>query len=252
MNALVTAELLKLRTRTTAGLLLATFALVSLTAAVGVPKTGVASAPVALGDPSLLAVTVGSSFGVPEVLIVLLGGLAFTSEFRYGTVTSTYLGEPRRARILLAKWVSLVMISGVATVGTLLVAVAVSVTLIHHRHGDITVGAQFWQMAVAAFVLMAAYGVIGVALGALIRNQVAAVVAVLVWMLAIEYIVLPSWPAVGRWLPLGVATSLLQISPTLDLDGRLLPVAVAAVVLLAYTALALALAARVTPRRDVL
>jgi ABC-2 type transport system permease protein len=252
MKALITAELLKLRTRTTAGLLLATFALVPLTAAVGIPRTGATSAPVALNDPSLLAITVGSSFGVPEVLIVLLGGLAFTQEFRYGTMTSTYLGEPRRARILLAKWVSLALISGVATVGTLLIAVAVSVAIIHGRHGTITVGAQFWQMAVAAYILMSAYGVVGVALGALIRNQVAAVVAVLVWMLAVEYIVLPSWPAVGRWLPLGVATSLLQIGPSLDLDGKLLPVAVAAVVLLAYTAVALLLAARVTPRRDVL
>jgi ABC-2 type transport system permease protein len=252
MRALITAELFKLRTRTTAGLLLATFALVPLTASVGVPRAGDTSAPVALNDPSLLAITVGASFGVPEVLIVLLGGLAFTQEFRYGTVTSTYLGEPRRARILVAKWVALAMVSVVATVGTLVIGVAVTVVTIRARHGDITVGGRFWQMVAAAFAIMAAYGVIGVALGALIRNQVATVVAVLVWMLAVEYIVVPSWPAVGRWLPLGVVTSLLQIGPSLDLDGRLLPVAMAAVVLVAYTAVALLLAARVTPRWDVL
>jgi ABC-2 type transport system permease protein len=252
MKALIGAELLKLRTRTTAALLLATFALVPLTATVSIPKAGVTGAPVPLDDPRLLAITVGGSFGVPEVLIVLLGGLAFTQEFRYGTVTSTYLVEPRRARILVAKWVSLAMISVVATVGTLIIAVPVSVSIIHGRHGNVTVGAQFWQMAVAAFVIMAAYGVIGVALGALIRNQVAAVVTVLVWMLAVEYILVPSWPAIGRWLPLGVVTSLLQVGASLGLDGELLPVAVAAVVLLAYTVVALLLAARVTPRRDVL
>jgi hypothetical protein len=61
------------------------------------------NAPVSLDDPGLLAGIVGIGFGVPEVIVVLLGGLAFTQEFRYGTATSTYLGEPRRTRVLVAK-----------------------------------------------------------------------------------------------------------------------------------------------------
>jgi ABC-2 type transport system permease protein len=252
MKALIAAELLKLRTRTTAGLLLATFALVALTSTVSIPKVGAENAPVPLDDPGLLASTVGSSFGVPEVLIVLLGSLAFTQEFRYGTVTSTYLGEPRRARILAAKWVSLAMTSVVVTVGTLLLAVAVSLVIIEARNGNITLGAQCWQTVVAAFAIMAAYAVIGVALGALIRNQVATVVAVLVWMLAVEYILIPAWPVVGQWLPLGVITSLLQLGPSLSLDGKLLPASIAALVLVLYTVAAVVAALRITPRRDVL
>ena len=35
--------------------------------------------------------------------MALVGVLAFTQEFRYGTITSTYLGEPRRPRVLVAK-----------------------------------------------------------------------------------------------------------------------------------------------------
>ena len=252
MNALIRAELLKLRTRTTAGLLLATLALVPLTAAVSVPKIGASDAPVPLNDPGLLASTVGGSFGVPEVLMVLLGTLSFTQEFRYGTVTATYLGEPRRPRILAAKLVSLVMLSIVATVSTLVLAVLVSGVVIESRHGNVTVGPQFMQTVAAAFGIMAAYGVIGVALGALIRNQVAAVVAVLVWMLAVEYIVIPTWPVVGRWLPLGVSTSLLQLAPSMDLEGKLLPAGVAALVLVVYTLGAVVAAGRITPRRDVL
>ncbi len=252
MKALVAAELLKMRTRTTAGLLLATVALVTVTAMVNVPEVGAEDVPVPLDDPGLLASAVGTSFGVPEVLIVLLGSLAFTQEFRYGTVTATYLGEPRRARILVAKWVSLVMTSVVATVATLVLAVAVSLVLIEGRKGNATAGAQFWQTVVAAFAIMAAYAVIGVALGALFRNQVATVVAVLVWMLAVEYVLVPAWPVVGRWLPLGVITSLLQVGPSLGLDGTLLPTSVAALVLVVYTVGAVVAALLITPRRDVL
>ena len=59
-----------------------------------------------------------------------------------------------------------------------------------------SVTAQFWQTVAPAFVVMAAYGVIGVAIGALVTNQIAAVVGVLVWMLAIEQMVIPLSP---RW-----------------------------------------------------
>ena len=106
MTAMVRAELLKLRTRAATGLLLATLALVALTVAVNVPTADAGRAPVSLHDPGLLAGVVGIGLGVPEVFIVLLGGLAFTQEFRYGTATATYLGEPRRGRVLLAKWLS--------------------------------------------------------------------------------------------------------------------------------------------------
>ena len=253
MKALVHAELLKLRsTRTPSWLLLATLALVVLTVVFNLPKVGAENAPVSLDDPGLLAGTVGNGFGVPEVMVVLLGVLAFTQEFRYGTATSTYLGEPRRIRVLVAKCLSLVLSSVVITVATLAVSLTLGIALIRSRDGDVTAAAQFWQTVAAVFVVMAAYGVIGVAVGALVRNQIAAAVGVLVWMLAVEQIVLPSFPAVGRWLPGGATYGLLQLGPAINAEGMLLSASVAGLVLIGYTAAALVLALVVTPRRDVL
>ncbi len=85
----------------------------------------------------------------------------------------------------------------VITTATLALSVPVGIALIRSRDGNVTIGAQFWQTVVAAFVVLAAYGVIGVAIGALVRNQIVAVVGVLVWMLAVEQIVVTSLP-VGR------------------------------------------------------
>jgi ABC-2 type transport system permease protein len=253
VKALVHAEVLKLRsTRTTAGLLLATLALVTLTVTVSVPKAGAENPPVSLDDPSLLAAAVGNGFGVPLVLVLLLGGIAFTQEFRYGTVTPTYLVEPRRTRILVAKVLSQALSSVVITAATLALSVMYGIALIRSRDGDVTAGAQFWQMVAAGFAVMAAYGVIGVAVGALVRNQVAAVVSVLVWMLAVEQIVIPAYPAVGRWMPGGATWALLQIGPSISLDGKLLSAPVGGLVLVGYTAAAVALALLVTPKRDVL
>ena len=253
MKALIHAEVLKLRsTRTPAWLLLATLGLVMLTVSVTVPKAGDQNAPVPVGDRGALAGAVGNGFGVPLVMVVLLGGLAFTQEFRYGTVTSTYLGEPRRRRVLVAKWLSLTAASVVVTVATLAVSVTFGIALIRSRDGDVTVAAQFWQTVAAAFAVMVAYGVIGVSIGALVRNQIVAVVGVLVWMLAIEQIVIPAFPAVGRWMPGGATNALLHLGPLMSLDGKLLSASAGGLVLLGYTAAAVALALRLTPRRDVL
>jgi len=251
VTALVHAELLKLRTRTATGLILATLALVALTVVVNIPTAGAAHAPVSLGDPRLLASVVGISFGVPEVFMVLLGALAFTQEFRYGTITATYLGEPHRGRVLLAKWLALTLTSTLTTGASLLVSVPVGVTTISTHGGDTTLTPQLWQTIGAGFVVMAAYAIIGVAVGALLRNQVVTMVGVLVWMLAVEHIVIPAYPLAGRWLPGGATDAWLELGPALDLNQRLLPTPLGGALLLAYTTAAVTLAMKLAQQRDV-
>jgi ABC-type transport system involved in multi-copper enzyme maturation permease subunit len=130
--------------------------------------------------------------------VMLLGVLAVTQEFRYGTATSTYLVEPRRTRVLVAKWLSLGITGVVITAGTLALSVPFAIALIRSRDGEVAGGAQFWQMVAAGSLMMAAYGVIGVAIGAVVRHQIAAVVGVLVWMLAVEHVIIPAFPTPGR------------------------------------------------------
>jgi ABC-2 type transport system permease protein len=253
MRALVEAEMLKLRsTRTSVWLLVATLALLTLTVVVSVPEPGDDTLPVGLDDPGLLAGAVGVAFGVPLVLVVLLGSFACTQEFRYGTITPTYLAQPRRSRVLVAKWLTLGLASTVITTLTLVVATTVGTVLIASRDGELELGRQFWQMAAGGYVVMAVYGVIGVALGALVRNQITAVVGVLIWMLVVEHIVIPAYPSVGQWLPLATTYSLMQLGPANGQEGELLSPAVAGLVLAAYLAVAVVLALRLTPKRDVL
>lgn len=251
MKALLDAELLKMRsTRATALLVLATLVLAVLTVATTVPGVIEENAWISLDDPDLLANVVGNGFGAPLVLMTLLGVLAFTQEFRYGTITSTYLGEPRRTRVLVAKGLSLALASIVITIMTLAVSVACGIALIRSQDGNVTVTGQFWQTVGAGFVVMAAYGVVGVAVGALVPNQIAAVVGVLIWMLAVEQMVIPLFSEVGRWMPFAAASSLMQVGSSYG--DKLLSVAMGGLVLLGYTAVTVVLALIVTPKRDVL
>lgn len=252
MKALVRAELLKLRTtRMQAWLLTATLALVLLTVAFDIPSAGAETNALSLDDPALLARIVGDSFGVPQVTMVMLGVLAFTQEIRYGTITSTFLVEPRRTRVLVSKGLTLVLASAVLTAATLVVSIVATTTLIRARDGNATSGAEFWQVVTALFVVMALYGVIGLAVGALLRNQIVAVAAVLVWMLAVERLLIGALPAIGRWTPGGATFGLLQLGPTVT-SGTLLDPPVGGLLLVGYTAAAVALAVVVAPRRDVL
>jgi ABC-2 type transport system permease protein len=253
VRSLVQAELLKLRgTRMQLGLVLATLALEVLTVGVSVPKADATDAPVPLDSPALLARVVGESFGVPMVLVLLFGVLAITQEFRYGTATSTFLVEPRRSRVLFAKWLSLLVASVPLTLLCLAEAFAVGVPLIEARDGNVTIGAEFWQVLVASFGVMAFFGLVGVAIGALVRSQIAAVVGVLVWMLVVEQILNQSYPSVGKWLPAGAAFGALQLGPALTEKGDILAAPVAGLFLLLYAVVGCALAYVVTPRRDVL
>jgi ABC-type transport system involved in multi-copper enzyme maturation permease subunit len=254
VTALVRAELLKVRsTRIPAGLLLATMVFTALTVWVNVPRVGAADLPIGLDNPDLLATVVGgAAFGAPLILIVLLGVLSFTQEFRYGTATTTYLNEPHRVRILVAKLLTIAILSVVVTTVSLALSLIFAIALIRSRDGDVTVAAQFWQTLAAGSVVMAAYGAIGVALGALVRNQIVAVAGVLFWMMLVEQVLIPELPALGRWLPFGAMSALLQLDEAWGLGGELLSAAAGGLVFAGYTVAAVVLAVVVTPKRDVL
>ena len=235
-----------------AGLLLASLCLVVLTVVVSTPSVGKPDSGLSINQPDLLARVVGVSLGVPEVLMLLLGVVAFTQEFRYGTASSTFLVAPRRSRVLLAKWLGMTIASVPVTVATLAVSFGIGVPLIRSRGGSVTAEAALWEVVAAAFAVMAVFGVIGVAVGALVRNQVAAVVGVLVWMLAVEQVITSSYPAVGRWTPLGATFGLLQLGPAVTTKGDLLAAPVSGGLLLGYAVVACVLAFIITPRWDVL
>ncbi len=253
MNALVRAELLKLRsTRMLPWLLLATLAMVVVTVAFSVPSANATNNPLSLDEPTLLARIVGISIGVPQVTLSLLGVLAFTQEVRYGTITSTFLVEPRRSRVLVAKGGSLLLAGVVVAAATLVVSSGVGIVVIRARHGNVTVGTDFLQVAAAVVIVLALYGVIGLAVGTLLRNQIVAVVAVLVWETLAEHLLIDTLPAVARWTPWGATSGLLQLGPAGISSGTLLDAPIGGLLLVAYTAAAAALALVAAPRRDVL
>jgi ABC-2 type transport system permease protein len=236
MTALLHAELLKLRTTRTFAAIVGTTAALSLIL-------------VALGailgketDPQALFTNNSITY-----VIVLLGAIGMTGEWRHRTITGTVLAAPDRLRLLAAKALSCsvagIVLSLLVTVATMLVG-----TLILHARGETTLGVGgladvLWRnLAVAALL-----GPLGVCVGALVRNQVVTVVGLIVMAAVIEPSVTQVAPAVARFGPLAGAPG--GVLGGAD-AGALLAPGLALAVLLAWAFAVFTAAAWRLQRRD--
>jgi ABC-2 type transport system permease protein len=247
MTRLIRAEFTKLTTtRLLYGMAaaMAAFAVLTVVALMTTPDIE--------GNPALSAESLPMLVGAPVTLLsgaaLLLGILGMTGEFRHQTITQTFLVTPDRGRVVAAKLVAyplagitltLIILAFTAAVATgWLAAKGITPSLLDARLGRVLLGA----------VLAAGLcGLVGVGVAALVRNQVAALVGVLVWVLLIEGLLMSllNAPSLGKWLPSAAAAAL--TNPGGAQLSRL-----AASLLLAGYALALALVGtRLVVRRDI-
>jgi ABC-2 type transport system permease protein len=248
MNGLVRTELLKLRTTR---LFIASVAAVpSLTALVAVAfltSAGHAGNP-PLG-PQSLADAIAAPASIVTTIALLLGVLATAGEYRHRTITTTFLTTPRRTAVVTAKLVSLTIVGMAIALATMFVMCAIAVPWLQSAGIGARVDADVIRIMTGVFLSTALYGAMGVAIGALIRNQTAAIAAVLVWLLAVEGMLATVFRSASflDWLPAAAGRAMVDATPT---DGAL-SLSVAALVLIGYTAVMSAFAARFLVRRDV-
>ena len=150
----------------------------------------------------------------------------------------------------MAKAVALAVTGLLFAAATLAVAVVLSVILISARGGTVVWSTRLAEVVAGVLLVMALYGPVGVAVGALVRNQIAAVVGALVWLLVAEQLLVSLFPVIGRWTPGGATAGLLQLGSSATTRGELLPAWAGALVLLTDAILTGLLAARFTLRRD--
>jgi ABC-type transport system involved in multi-copper enzyme maturation permease subunit len=190
-----------------------------------------------------------STVGSASALVLVLGILASTSEFRHQTITATLLATPSRPRIVAAKMLAAAGLAvAIAVLCVAAVAVIMLVGLPLKETAPLDWGA-FAAAAAGAVLGFAVYAVLGVGFGALVRNQIAAVVGGLLWVLLVESLVVTFLPQVGKWLPGGALQGVMQ-GQSLTGDAYLAPW-LAVLVLLGYAVALAAAAIRLTLRRDI-
>jgi ABC-2 type transport system permease protein len=237
------AELLKQRsTQTTLLLLLAMLGLVALAIAIHV----LAPSPAFLSTHGhqLEVFEVGTRVGM--LFAGLVGAMAMTAEIRYGTIRPTFLVTPRRGPVIAAK----LAISGLTGLAFGLLAealgagAATAAFAIRGIENQLS-GSDYLQLLLGGTAAAALWATIGLGIGALVRNQVGALVGLCAWILLIENLIAFS-PGTSRFAP-GIAGLALAGKSG---DGFLAP-AVAAFVLALYAVALSAAGWLATVHRDI-
>ena len=247
MNRLVRIEFLKLRTTPALWITIALSVLLSaLPAAVTVIFAGQGQNPPPGNVETIASVFAVGSF--TSIAMLVMGILLTAGEDRHRTNLATFLGEPRRERVLAAKLVTAGVLG--AAVGALAFGLAAAVGIpllasrgVHDLHVDVL------ALGLGTVTISACYGLLGVALGALTRNTVGAILGGLAWVVVIELAILqPAAPSLAKWLPTGAGVALTRAG---EQSSHLLPPAVAAVVLVCWAVGICMVASAVSLRREV-
>ncbi|CCG04808.1 ABC transporter permease [Blastococcus saxobsidens] len=206
MMRLVRAEWTKLfTTRVWIGLLIGAVALavlstVLLTAFAGDSQGGVGIPPVGTPTFEQLALA-GPANSV--VLMLVLGVIGMTQEYRHRTATPTFLTTPHRGQVVIAKLVAYALVAVPFAVVVTAVNYAVLAVFAGSRGNVPALTGDNLRVVLTSALALVIYTVIGVGLGALIRNQIGAIVGALVYLFVIEALIRQFVGTAYKWLPGG-------------------------------------------------
>lgn len=205
----------------------------------------------ALMDPGYITTTLALAGGA-SVFVLILGIIGMTGEYRHMTITSTFLATPKRGRVLFGKGITYAVLgAGFAIVNIVAVLGLMTLLLSGRDHAPITLG-MVGNVVLGVTLGLALYAVVGVSVGSLIKNQVAAIVIAVVWVMLVEPLMGLLAEGIGKWLPGGALNAAMNVTVREDLSSAdLLPVWGGALLLLAYAAAFAAIASFTTVRRDI-
>lgn len=218
--------------------------------------------------PELTLVRMIYSAGIQfaYMLALVIGVLSMGQEFRHKTVSNTFLAGPRRHQVVLAKVSALIVILVVNAVahiaGALVGGGILLMTAGESLFPDVAAIAQ--TFALMALILIV-WGLIGLGLGTLISNQVAALFIGIAFALIVEPIVafaltfFDGWDVLAKFFPSQATTATLSlyngvnpgVAEAMGAGGDQLTWWGGTLTLLAYAAIMTLIGLWLTRRRDI-
>ncbi|WP_354700185.1 hypothetical protein DSM112329_00449 [Paraconexibacter sp. AEG42_29] len=176
-------------------------------------------------------------------VVLIFGAVNMGGEARHGTQVATFLATPVRWRVIVAKSIAHAL-AGVAA-GALNVLVGL-LCIALFADAPWPSGGDLWLQILGGTVGGALIGSFGVAMGAVLRNQVAAVAGTLVYLLVVE-------PLLGSFIDFfadyGIFASLGTVATAGGSDG--IAQGTGGIVLLVWMLSLTALGAYVVEKRDI-
>jgi hypothetical protein len=182
--------------------------------------------------------------GVVSAMLLILGVVGATGEFRHRTLAPAVLIAPDRVRLVVARILAYGLTAGLVAVAIGVVAFTLGILLLPEAGPDLAAG-DYLSLAAGGLLATALCGMLGVGFGTLVRNQVAAVVGLFVWLFVLEPLVPLIDEDLGQYR-IGIATNALGQGG--DAEASMLT---AAAVLITWAAVLSLAGALVDRRRDV-
>ncbi len=246
MTALLRAELLRLRATRTTWALLGSALLIVLVVLVIVLALFDRGGRVTDEDLGGLF----SFTAIADLLVLSLGIVGAAGEFRHGTITAAFLVTPARWPVILAKALAYALAGAAYAITTMVLCAALALPWLAIKDANFDIAGAAWLQAVAGrCVYGALIAALGVGIGTLVRNQAAALVAALVFLLAIEPALGAVSDAVATYGLNGASLAIFGATDTGVAD--VLPFGAGVALYLGYVALFLGAGIALTLRRDV-
>ena len=179
-----------------------------LTAFAGSSQPGQPPFP-GVGDPAFEKLAFATAANA-VILFLILGIIGMTQEYRHRTATPTFLTSPKRWRVVVAKLVAYAL-AAVPFAAMVLAVNVLVVTVYAGARGDApSLSGENLRVLASSGIALVIYAVIGVGVGALLRNQVGAIVGSLVYLFVVETVVrqIPATSGADKWMPGGALEAL--------------------------------------------
>lgn len=125
-----------------------------------------------IGEPDKIA----TGTGLLLVMMLVLGVLITTSEFRHGTASSTFLASPRRYPVLGAKLAASLAVGLLAGLAFALVNGGLALPLLSSRTGHLPPTSELIDIYAGVAISMGLICAFGLGVGAIVRSQVGAII----------------------------------------------------------------------------
>ena len=250
MTALVRAELRKLTTTALwLWMLLLGLAMTGATtsAAIGFAEPGPLGPETAAGQRTIFAQATATL-----VVIAILGIVGVTGEFVHQTATPTFLATPRRGRVVAAKLVTYAVAGLAYATACTVVVLAVALPWLAAKDVHVVLtGTDLFRTLGGVVLEVALYAVLGVAVGCLVRNQIAAIVGFVVYIFVVGPILtgVHATSDVAQYLPYQAGNALGRL--TSSTDAAMLGQVAGGIVLAAWALVLAVLGTRVAVGRDI-
>jgi ABC-2 type transport system permease protein len=183
---------------------------------------------------------------------LLLGVLILTTEFRHKTVTTSFLVLPRRPRFVGAKLVSAAILgAGLAVIMLVATLIGGGIALSADGGSFSALAHQIPDVAPGMILVFALFAILGVGVGSVLTNQVAAIIVSLGWFIILEGILVSLVHGAARWVPTGAATAASNLTRGQGSDFGLFNWWQGTLLMLAYGLIFAIIGSVILTRRDI-